>query len=113
MKVFKTDLSHVYVTHDTSSRLVVWDTNIGIRKEEGCVQFYSAAQYDDGSCEEGLLREYVDGTIAVAATFRRDFGCEPPPRGTAWLVNTTTGTWKRVDKDMYLVDSDSGEILPC
>ncbi len=107
---FETDLGYVYLCRDTCNRITVWDPNIGIRKEQGCVMYYSATQY--GHKNHGLLFSCKGLLLTMyrTRTCREIFGAVPR-EGEAWLVNTSTGVWKRIDEQMHLVKSDTGEII--
>ena len=98
--MFKTNLKYIYVTRNSFCRLDdinIWDTNVGIMKFDGCVWYGS-----------GLDDAYV-GCLKYAAS-RLDVGGDVP-RGTAWLVDTCSGVWVRVDEDMALLDEHTGEEI--
>jgi len=84
--MFETDLKYIYVTRDSFCDTVdVWDPNIGIKKFKGCCFFASASMrtYIDHNYDKGRLAVYMS---------EKDIGGHVP-RGTAWLVNTTSGVW--------------------
>jgi hypothetical protein len=111
----------VYVTRDTSGAVKIWNPNIGIAKFVGCVEFWSARSVTGTSfnCQYiGLLDDFSDAIngckCGVCTNERRDMKEALPfiPRkGTAWLYNTTTGKRTRVDKDMALIDPDTGKVI--
>ena len=101
--MFKTDLKYIYVTRDSDNACVyVWDTNIGIKKFKGCVWFASAHSTKYG----GSKGDFMSGCIGSG--YNLDVGGDVPA-GTAWLINTSSGLWTRVDQDMALLDPDTGE----
>ena len=109
----------VYITRDSGVESVeIWNPNIGIAKFKGCVEFYSARAIG----VKGILRlnravGRLDRVSALAGCncdmCKRHRKSLPfkPAEGTAWLYNTTTGKRTRVDKDMALIDPDTGKVL--
>ncbi len=107
--IFETDLGYVYLTRNTYSDCIeVWDPNVGIRKEKGCIAYYSAAQFD----AENKMSIHIKGRLAelYLTQCQSVFG-GVPEKEEAWLVNIDTGTWKRVDQDMLLINGDTGEVI--
>ena len=104
LEVFKTNLKYIYVTRDSFSKdMDAWDPNVGIKKFDGCFYFCSANSTDG-------LSNNSDNNIGYHLSLK-DLGLTKRiPAGSAWLVNTTSGVWERVDQDMYLLNS-RGEII--
>jgi len=102
--MFKTNLSHIYVTRDSFSRdMDVWDPNIGIKKFDGCC-FFCSAKSPDG------CMHYGNGNLAYDVSCA-DLGLTKfIPAGTAWLVDTCSGVWTRIDQTMYLLNV-RGDII--
>ncbi len=110
--------NYVYLTSDTmvcTDSFGIWNTNIGIVKYRGCVEFRSARSLKKTGKYDNY--EYVGKIYSGCACGRCDehrikkqFGFVPA-RGTAWLVNTTTLKCKRIDKDMALIDPDTGKVV--
>jgi hypothetical protein len=99
----------VYITQNSCSSVAkIWNPNIGIAKFNGCVEFYSARSVGKhGFVEE---KEYVGQLdIVWPQEVRKQFGLSLKP-GTAWLYNTT-GKRTRVDKEMALIDPDTGKVI--
>ena len=100
--VFKTDLKYIYVTRNSFSSpdyIDIWDPNIGIKKFSGC-QYFASAKCNDGHFRDGCLKRAHMADVGGSV-----------PVGTAWLVNTISGVWERVDEDMYLLDEYTGEVI--
>jgi hypothetical protein len=115
----------VYITRDSdSTRIGIWNPNIGIVKFEGCVEFHSARSLGKHS---RLGDKIFIGRLDSIYYDRSDWDGNPdyrredletakllgfiPRKGTAWLYNTTTGKRTRVDKDMALIDPDTGKVI--
>lgn len=113
----------VYITRDSEGDIKIWNPNIGIVKFEGCVEFRSAKSLS----ETGKIYYYTCiGRLDSFYFDRSDWGNPDdrqndletqknlpfiPRKGTAWLYNTTTGKRKRIDKDMALIDPDTGKVI--
>lgn len=99
--MFETDLKYIYVTKNSfKDYICAWDSSVGIKMFDGCHYFASAKRMKSGD------GHYWDGNIGLGLT-NADVGGHVP-RGTAWLVNTTSGVWERVDQDMMLWDPITG-----
>jgi hypothetical protein len=109
----------VYITRDTdANRIQVSKPNIGIAKFEGCVEYHSASSIGktrllDSNRNHGRLDNLVYVKCCNCNTCRKSKETLPflPIEGTAWLYNTTTGKRTRVDKDMALIDPDTGKVI--
>jgi hypothetical protein len=100
----------VYITRDTNTIMVdIWNPNIGIAKFQGCVEFASASTLSGTGvmafkARHGRLDSVSCTKLERALSFI-------PSEETAWLYNTTTGKRTRVDKDMALIDPDTGKVI--
>ncbi len=107
---------YVYLASDTAcNEFRVWNTNIGIVKWEGCVEFRSARSLGKtgrrfSQDEVGCIYEGCPCPMCDEANIIKQFGFIPPG-GTAWLVNTITLKRKRIDRDMALIDPDTGKVV--
>ena len=102
----------VYVTRNTYENCVgVWDAEIGIVKEKGCVAYRSAAQIT----RRGWVGwNWVEG-YEITLTRRQciaKYG-DYPDEGEAWLVEDKGKSWKwtHVDPDMHLLNGNTGKII--
>jgi hypothetical protein len=104
----------VYITRNTDSRAVaIWDTEIGIAKFEGCVEYYSGNTIQ-ANRKFNICERWDNGLLSCLCSYDciKEFGSFPG-RGEAWLVEERKNDilWTRVDHNMHLLSPKTGEII--